>query len=69
MEDGKIEEEVTIPGLEAIWEVAPESTTQSELPRGECHRAEGVGEGLRIPSGPGRRSLHARACCRWDIVL
>jgi hypothetical protein len=32
MEDGKPDEGVmvTIPGLEAIWEVAPESITQSE---------------------------------------
>ena len=36
MEEGKTEEDegVTIPGLEAIWEVASESTTQSELPGG-----------------------------------
>jgi len=36
MEEGKTEEDegVTIPGLEAIWEVALESTTQSELPGG-----------------------------------
>jgi hypothetical protein len=32
MEEGKeeVEDMVTIPGLEAMWEVAPESSTQSE---------------------------------------
>jgi hypothetical protein len=32
MEEGKeeVEDMVTIPGVEAMWEVAPESSTQSE---------------------------------------
>ena len=36
MEEGKVEEEdkVTIPELDAMWEEAPESTTQSLLPGG-----------------------------------
>jgi hypothetical protein len=38
MEEGKeVEDMVTIPGLEAMWEVAPESSTQSE----------GLGGGVR----------------------
>ena len=37
--------------------------------RGECHRAERVGEGLRIPGAPNRGLLHTKACWGWSSML